>query len=145
MDDEDDEWKIKPKLESRSEYKRCPFIKHTHETKNGTKTNYKLVDKKDFTGNTFYFCDCLNHKNNAHWHPHPHNECRTCQRWLKKISNKSVVANFVEREDTIDTDGPEVADSMQYEIQFATQVAMQCAIQFAVQYATQFSMQCAMS
>ena len=113
MDDEDDERRLKPKLESRSEYKRCPFIKHTHEMKNGTKTNYKLGDKKDFTGKTFYFCDCPNHKNNAHWHPHPHNECRTRQRWLKKTSNKSVEANLVEREDTIDTDEPEVADPIQ--------------------------------
>lgn len=115
MDNEDNERKTKPKFESRSEYKRCPFIKHTHEIKNGTKTNYKLGDKKNFMEKTFYFCDCPDHKHNAHWHPLTHNECRIHQRWLEKNSNKSVEAKLVEREDTIDTNRPEIAEPVQSE------------------------------
>ena len=81
--------------------------------KNGAKTNYKIGDKKNFMEKTFYFCDCPDHKHNANWHPHTHNECRTCQRWLKKKSNKGVEANLVDSEDTSNTDGPDITKPVQ--------------------------------
>ena len=57
-DDENDGQRTKPKVE----LKRPPFIKHTHEMKDGIKTDYKVGDKKVFKKKKFYFCDFPNHK-----------------------------------------------------------------------------------
>ena len=61
-DDENDGQRTKPKVE----LKRPPFIKHTHEMKDGIKTDYKVGDEKVFKEKKFYFCDCPNHKDRIH-------------------------------------------------------------------------------
>ena len=58
-----------------------PFVSHYQDSK-GSK--YKVGDKKEFDGRTYFFCDCPFHRNRLRWHTHPADTCRTRARWLKK-------------------------------------------------------------
>ena len=60
---------------SRVRKKQPPFIKDTHSTKNGKQ--HKIGGKQECNKTTYYFCDCPNHLNSAHWHTHKTEECRS--------------------------------------------------------------------
>ena len=50
-----------------------PFLIH-YQT--ADKVKYKVGDKKEHAGSTFYFCDCPLHKNKLKWHTHHPDKCR---------------------------------------------------------------------
>ena len=53
-----------------------------------TNQKYKVGDKKDFNGQTFYFCDAPWHKNKIKWHTHTADTCRVRKNWMKQKSKK---------------------------------------------------------
>ena len=53
-----------------------------------TNQNYKVGDKKEFNGTTFYFCDAPWHKKKAKWHTHTAEKCRVRKNWLKSNKGK---------------------------------------------------------
>ena len=50
-----------------------PFLAHYQDSK-GNK--YKVRYKKEFSGRTYFFCDCTFHRNRLRWHTHPADKCR---------------------------------------------------------------------
>ena len=58
-----------------------PFLIH-YQTPD--KIKYKVGDKKDHEGTTFFFCDCPLHKNKLKWHTHHPDKCRIRNKWLKE-------------------------------------------------------------
>ena len=58
-----------------------PFFIH-YQT--ADKVKYKVGDKKEHAGSTFYFCDCPLHKNKLKWHTHHPEKCRLRNKWIKE-------------------------------------------------------------
>jgi hypothetical protein len=74
-----------------------PFVKHFKASTATDAAPYKLGDKKPWKNDTWYFCDCPNHRNRHKWHTHPHTECRTRTQWLASSDAPAdVSANLVE-------------------------------------------------
>ena len=96
---------------SRVRKEQPPFIKDTHSTKNGKKMQHKIGDKKEWSKTTYYFCDCPNHLNSAHWHTHKTEECRSRNKWLKWKSSKEATLNKENEAYSATTSAPELQDS----------------------------------
>ena len=67
-----------------------PWKTHFQHTVNGVKTPYKVGDTKTWKGQTYYFCDCPNHRDRIKWHTFPAETCRTRKRWLERKKKKKV-------------------------------------------------------
>ena len=89
-----------------------PWIKHFQSVKDGVKTVYKVGDTKTWKGETWYFCDCPNHRDRVKWHTHPAETCRTRKRWL---ANKK--AKITANEGIVDEDSKEQANDNEDEKQ----------------------------
>ena len=83
------------------ERKLPPFAKFTKVNNTPDSPLFKVGDTKEWDNQTWYYCDCPNHRNNIHWHTHPTDTCRTRARWLKaQANNKSKVNANVAEEST---------------------------------------------
>ena len=81
------------------ERKLPPFAKFTKVNNTSDSPLFKVGDTKVWNNQTWYFCDCPNHRDNIHWHTHPTATCRTRHRWLKaqaKESKSKANANVAE-------------------------------------------------
>ena len=79
------------------------FMRHFKATNASDATIFKVGYSKGWKGETWYFCDCTNHRDHIKWHPHPDPECRTCQKWLNDKNGAPAAA-------IVDDQGSEVTD-----------------------------------
>lgn len=62
--------------------------------KNADELKYKVGNKKDHKGTTFFFCDCTIFCNKLKWHTHHPDKCLLYNKWLKKtVDNKSIATS----------------------------------------------------
>ena len=59
-----------------------PFVRHFKATAASNTATFKVGDTKEWKGDTWYFCDCPNHRDRLKWHSHPDPECGTRQKCL---------------------------------------------------------------
>ena len=59
-----------------------PFVRHFKKTTASDSATFKVGDTKEWKGDTWYFCNCPNHRDCVKWHYHTAPECRTHQKWL---------------------------------------------------------------
>ena len=85
-----------------------PFLTHFQ---SADKVKYKLGDKKDHNGTTFFFCDCPLHKNKLKWHTHHPDKCRLRAKWMKTKSSSDVVDNDATANVGENADSTSVADT----------------------------------
>ena len=77
--------------------KKPPFIKHTKKSGGSNAEPYKIGDSKMWNDTEWYFCDCPNHRDGAHFHPHKAEECNTRQKWIDGGSKPA--ANVVDADE----------------------------------------------
>ena len=77
--------------------KKPPFVKHTKKTAGRDSEPYKVGDSKTWNDVTWYFCDCPNHREGAHFHPHKAEDCKTRKKWIDGGSKPA--ANVVDTEE----------------------------------------------
>jgi hypothetical protein len=70
-----------------SEKKVPPFVKHFKSGTSDDATAFKVGNKKEWNGASWYFCDCPTHKDRHKWHTHTHEQCRTRKKWLADGGN----------------------------------------------------------
>ena len=66
-----------------------PFVRHFKATTASDAANFKVGDTKEWKGDTWYVCDCPNHRDRLKWHSHTAPECRTRYKWLNDKFNHS--------------------------------------------------------
>ena len=59
-----------------------PFIKHFKTSAEADAAPHKVGDSKTWNNETWYFCDCPNHRDRIKWHTHTHTDCKTRARWV---------------------------------------------------------------
>ena len=79
----------------RTSNKLPPFIKHFKTSADADAPPHKVGDSKPWNNETWYFCDCPNHRDRIKWHTHTHTDCKTRARWLAN-KGKGAVANTAE-------------------------------------------------
>lgn len=66
-----------------------PFAKHFKSSTAANATPFKVGDSKEWNGQTWYFCDCPNHRDRVKWHTHTAATCRSRLRWLEGQSTST--------------------------------------------------------
>jgi hypothetical protein len=79
--------------------KQPPFIKHFKSSPGPDATKFKVGDSKPWNNQTWYFCDCPNHRDRIKWHPHTATECRTRTKWLENKDSEPVAKPGIEDKD----------------------------------------------
>ena len=64
----------------------------------GFSTLFKVGDSKTWNNQTWYYCDCPNHRDGIHWHTHTAETCRTHARWLKSKEKETKPIAYVAEE-----------------------------------------------
>ena len=82
-----------------------PFVKHTKKTGGRDAESYKVGDHKTWNEKEWYFCDCPNHREGAHFHTHKAEDCKTRKKWIDGGSKPA--ANLVDAEDESNADEQE--------------------------------------
>ena len=67
--------------EPRKKVKFPPFVKFFKSSSGDDAVKFKIGDSKVWNGETWYFCDCPNHREKHKWHPHKPEDCRTRKKW----------------------------------------------------------------
>jgi hypothetical protein len=70
-----------------------PFVTYF---KSSEGVKYKLGDKLDHNGATFYFCDCPLHLNKLKWHTHHPDKCSIRNHWLKQKDSLTTISTTVD-------------------------------------------------
>ena len=93
---------------SKKTNKKPPFVKHTKKTAGRDSESYKVGDSKVWNDVTWYFCDCPNHREGAHFHPHKAEDCKTRKKWIDGGSKPAAnVADAEEAEAEVQVEGTE--------------------------------------
>ena len=75
-----------------------PFIKYSKTSLSADGKPFKVGDTKTWKNQTWYYCDCPNHRDGVKWHTFSAEDCRTRKRWLKKKEKEAAEALAAEGE-----------------------------------------------
>ena len=64
-----------------------PFLKQMKKAAGSDAASYKIGDSKTWNDKTWYFCDCPNHRDGAHFHTHKAEDCNVRKKWLADAGN----------------------------------------------------------
>ena len=68
------------------------FLKQMKKTTGTNAASYKIGDSKTWNKKTWYFSDCPNHHDGAHFHTHKAEDCNIRKKWLVDASNDTILA-----------------------------------------------------
>ena len=88
---------------TKKQNKKPPFIKHIKKTGGRDAEPYKVGDSRKWNDIEWYFCDCPNHRDRAHFHPHKAEDCKTCQKWIDGGSKPA--ANIADANEDTNSEG----------------------------------------